>query len=120
LLNDHITGTLVSIHDFSSLLGCRPVSTLCPYTTLFRSDRSGPDEDPDRAGEGEQSGEQHAEGQTRHGDDEREQSLPFGVLYPGRDRKSTRLNSSHVSNSYAVFCLKKKNREYIHNEQHGG
>src|SRR5699024_11987251 len=28
--------------------------------------------------------------------------------YPGRDRKSTRLNSSHVSISYAVFCLKKK------------
>src|SRR5690625_359281 len=27
----------------------------------------------------------------------------------GRDRKSTRLNSSHVANSYAVFCLKKKN-----------
>src|SRR5699024_11373601 len=27
-----------------------------------------------------------------------------------RDRKSTRLNSSHVSNSYAVFCLKKKNK----------
>src|SRR5699024_8431222 len=37
-------------------------------------DRSGPDEDPDRACEGEQSGQQHAEGQTRHGDDEREQS----------------------------------------------
>src|SRR5437870_13258612 len=29
----------------------------------------------------------------------------------GRDRKSTRLNSSHVAISYAVFCLKKKNRE---------
>src|SRR5207249_10419997 len=29
---------------------------------------------------------------------------------PRRDRKSTRLNSSHVSISYAVFCLKKKNR----------
>src|SRR5436305_12118798 len=28
----------------------------------------------------------------------------------GRDRKSTRLNSSHVRNSYAVFCLKKKNK----------
>src|SRR5690625_6307198 len=28
--------------------------------------------------------------------------------YPGRDRKSTRLNSSHVAISYAVFCLKKK------------
>src|SRR5699024_12106093 len=31
-----------------------------------------------------------------------------------RDRKSTRLNSSHVSISYAVFCLKKKNNIYIH------
>src|SRR5207249_11847360 len=30
------------------------------------------------------------------------------------DRKSTRLNSSHVSISYAVFCLKKKNKEVIH------
>src|SRR6267378_7744272 len=29
-----------------------------------------------------------------------------------RDRKSTRLNSSHVENSYAVFCLKKKNTKY--------
>src|SRR5690348_14668830 len=32
------------------------------------------------------------------------------VIYVGRDRKSTRLNSSHPSISYAVFCLKKKNR----------
>src|SRR5207249_11582566 len=31
--------------------------------------------------------------------------------YPARDRKSTRLNSSHVSISYAVFCLKKKNHK---------
>src|SRR5437868_14547203 len=31
------------------------------------------------------------------------------------DRKSTRLNSSHVSISYAVFCLKKKKKKYIHN-----
>src|SRR5699024_12682309 len=31
------------------------------------------------------------------------------VIKSPRDRKSTRLNSSHVSNSYAVFCLKKKN-----------
>src|SRR5690625_6895126 len=30
------------------------------------------------------------------------------ILYPTRDRKSTRLNSSHVAISYAVFCLKKK------------
>src|SRR5690606_42041841 len=32
-----------------------------------------------------------------------------GVLDTGADRKSTRLNSSHVKSSYAVFCLKKKN-----------
>src|SRR5690606_41951721 len=35
---------------------------------------------------------------------------PRGVGYRGRDRKSTRLNSSHVKISYAVFCLKKKNK----------
>src|SRR5699024_12045394 len=34
--------------------------------------------------------------------------LPQDVVYTSTDRKSTRLNSSHVSNSYAVFCLKKK------------
>src|SRR5699024_11933978 len=33
---------------------------------------------------------------------------------PTEDRKSTRLNSSHVSISYAVFCLKKKNNEIVH------
>src|SRR5690606_41982161 len=37
----------------------------------------------------------------------RDPGLP-PVRRPGRDRKSTRLNSSHVKNSYAVFCLKKK------------
>src|SRR5690625_6211983 len=31
-----------------------------------------------------------------------------GTVYAVKDRKSTRLNSSHVANSYAVFCLKKK------------
>src|SRR5690625_65834 len=31
------------------------------------------------------------------------------ILFPGTDRKSTRLNSSHVAISYAVFCLKQKN-----------
>src|SRR5699024_12559421 len=36
----------------------------------------------------------------------------------GRDRKSTRLNSSHVSISYAVFCLKKK-KSSEHDKQHG-
>src|SRR5690606_19875342 len=35
------------------------------------------------------------------------------ALYPSRDPKSTRLNSSHVKNSYAVFCLKKKKTKYV-------
>src|SRR5207253_6206089 len=62
-----------------------PRSTLFPYTTLFRSDR-GPRQ---RAGPGQRPG--HAPGD-------------------GPDRKSTRLNSSHVAISYAVFCLKKKKK----------
>src|SRR5690625_6020483 len=37
--------------------------------------------------------------------------------HPNLDRKSTRLNSSHVAISYAVFCLKKKNIEYINHKQ---
>src|SRR5437868_7846555 len=41
------------------------------------------------------------------------------VANPGdKDRKSTRLNSSHVSISYAVFCLKKKKKNKIINEKH--
>src|SRR5438067_10067568 len=67
-----------------------PRSTLFPYTTLFRSvlDRQvDRDRDP-----------RHADADRRHLD-------AVGI----RDRKSTRLNSSHVSISYAVFCLKKKN-----------
>src|SRR5258705_7030184 len=37
--------------------------------------------------------------------------IPVLIETPGQDRKSTRLNSSHLGISYAVFCLKKKNRE---------
>src|SRR5436309_8065938 len=60
-----------------------PKSTLFPYTTLFRS-RPPPGECA--RGLGHASGHSGAQ----------------------RDRKSTRLNSSHVKISYAVFCLKKK------------
>src|SRR5437773_8102680 len=63
-----------------------PRSTLFPYTTLFRS--------PDLVGLGT----------AVHGQDAR----PDGLVPPARDRKSTRLNSSHITISYAVFCLKKK------------
>src|SRR5690349_22482804 len=67
-----------------------PRSTLFPYTTLFRSrPRRGWDVRPPAAGPGDH------------------QRRP---VRPARDRKSTRLNSSHVEISYAVFCLKKKNQ----------
>src|SRR5699024_11912206 len=42
---------------------------------------------------------------------------PLAIIM-GRDRKSTRLNSSHVSISYAVFCLKKKKQRVRHDGHH--
>src|SRR2546427_6358330 len=82
-----------------------PRSTLFPYTTLFRSRLQhehlaegigGQDEIPDAA-------------EVAH-------TQPKGVAHrlhldrARRDRKSTRLNSSHSQISYAVFCLKKKKK----------
>src|SRR2546422_4400007 len=68
-----------------------PRSTLFPYTTLFRSRKvSRP-----RRGDSGQI-ERRGGGEPRH------------AANPARDRKSTRLNSSHGYISYAVFCLKKK------------
>src|SRR5690242_21262156 len=89
-----------------------PRSTLFPYTTLFRS--------------GGQSG-YHACGTCRMGGDEnsvvdarlrvrgvqRLRVMDLSVAPTMLDRKSTRLNSSHMSISYAVFCLKKKKNEDI-------
>src|SRR5207249_8594979 len=71
-----------------------PRSTLFPYTTLFRSPHRGDDVGRLAAAMIEQ---QHVAVLVDR-DGER------------RDRKSTRLNSSHVSISYAVFCLKKKKK----------
>src|SRR4051812_49762351 len=74
-----------------------PRSTLFPYTTLFRSERA---RAHDLARHREAIAVDHAD---LDGDDR------LVVLHEGReDRKSTRLNSSHMSISYAVFCLKKK------------
>src|SRR2546430_10123796 len=65
-----------------------PRSTLFPYTTLFRSH-------PPEIVELDEHAPEHV-GEVAH-------------LFGGeRDRKSTRLNSSHSQISYAVFCLKKK------------
>src|SRR2546430_8054957 len=69
-----------------------PRSTLFPYTTLFRSG--------DLAG----VASRHVPGgRERSPHEDQDQAV-------GRDRKSTRLNSSHSQISYAVFCLKKKKK----------
>src|SRR2546426_2395215 len=78
-----------------------PRSTLFPYTTLFRSPRL-PDRRLSHADpRGPPPGEAALRAGRRLGDShERRRG--------GGDRKSTRLNSSHLVISYAVFCLKKK------------
>src|SRR3712207_8744669 len=93
-----------------------PRSTLFPYTTLFRSQGDVAEllapGGPVHAGRlvqvlGDplQTGQQgdHEERVAGPDVDERDR-----VQRPLRDRKSTRLNSSHANISYAVFCLKKK------------
>src|SRR5260221_6038997 len=79
-----------------------PRSTLFPYTTLFRSqDATTP------VGRGQIFlGQKPPEMGFALASSVPEKSDLFGVL----DRKSTRLNSSHTVISYAVFCLKKKNK----------
>src|SRR4051812_49547449 len=87
-----------------------PRSTLFPYTTLFRS-AAGGDRPPAQDGGPRAS----LRGRDRRREPHRA-TLPRGPDEPARqrcsvrfaDRKSTRLNSSHMSISYAVFCLKKK------------
>src|SRR3712207_6863722 len=82
-----------------------PRSTLFPYTTLFRS----------RLRDGTKSGSDR----SLHEQPAKGVHIPKKVhiidsLLPGlRDRKSTRLNSSHANISYAVFCLKKKKKHII-------
>src|SRR3712207_7318033 len=82
-----------------------PRSTLFPYTTLFRSPPDGLLE-PRRLHRFYDGVRDVAE---RLVDDEVLKVRGL-VLARDRDRKSTRLNSSHANISYAVFCLKKKNK----------
>src|SRR3712207_8543628 len=83
-----------------------PRSTLFPYTTLFRSRR--PPHAPAQHGLGRTALRAGVEAPPRReaaaGRALRRQRL--------RDRKSTRLNSSHANISYAVFCLKKNKHLY--------
>src|SRR5437764_4585979 len=77
------------------------------YTTLFRSNLKIP---PDMRGHPEQSAELPAPGVSDDGSGTACALECARVLSAGRDRKSTRLNSSHRCISYAVFCLKKKTK----------
>src|SRR5690349_23247673 len=86
-----------------------PRSTLFPYTTLFRSERKQHRRRPNRIESW--SGIERIERQLPGEKVLRERVVvqtPAGT----QDRKSTRLNSSHVEISYAVFCLKKKTNKY--------
>src|SRR5690606_41677435 len=94
-----------------------PRSTRLPYTTLFRSGRFV--RRRRRAGPGKRGGVRNGAGcravsGRRSGGGRRRGRGRSAGHGPGRggalggDRKSTRLNSSHVKISYAVFCLKKK------------
>src|SRR2546426_3909121 len=81
-----------------------PRSTLFPYTTLFRSTVRRPEGNPARVRIG---------ATLVH--------IPtILVRFPAvkRDRKSTRLNSSHLVISYAVFCLKKKKNNTVLSQAH--
>src|SRR5699024_12188488 len=111
---------LFCLSCFSSRNAPPPVSTLSPYTTLFRSGCTtvsvfandhlaatsvvplGGDNITKDLSIGLRTTTVEAENiKENHGH----------AFYDAADRKSTRLNSSHVSISYAVFCLKKKSRK---------
>src|SRR5437588_4706559 len=95
-----------------------PSSTLFPYTTLFRSARGYA-----RRVDFEQAVQDALDSLPPELRD-RLSNVEGVVVYESpegqRDRKSTRLNSSHTVISYAVFCLKKKNKETSLHASHSG
>src|SRR5256885_11318623 len=95
-----------------------PRSTLFPYTTLFRSvshanHAVGEDLRPQAAAmeQALQDARPRERLQVRAGLAQPQSAQ--GDLADPEDRKSTRLNSSHLVISYAVFCLKKKNKHHV-------
>src|SRR5438874_6485987 len=93
-----------------------PQPTLFPYTTLFRSSRY--EHQPSQRGRLPLNS--HRQSQTvlqqvwmEPGDYFcRQRRSEYVQFTTNQDRKSTRLNSSHVEISYAVFCLKKKKKKH--------
>src|SRR5256885_6728043 len=96
-----VLGPAAVLYFFFLMIRRPPRSTLFPYTTLFRS----------ALGRLPRLGGDHRErsGGSRGAAGAPDQRARAGIPRPKRrDRKSTRLNSSHLVISYAVFCLKKK------------
>src|SRR5690606_41823419 len=91
-------------HSVFLMLRRPPRSTLFPYTTLFRSQLLDVNDRKHQYGRAEQ-GIKHLEMNINPRNSE---ILVQRAVHFAADRKSTRLNSSHVKISYAVFCLKKK------------
>src|SRR2546427_8841557 len=89
----------LSFFFFFLMIRRPPRSTLFPYTTLFRSHASN---NPVAMMREPITVEDHQRSRFI--------SDPLRLLDRDRDRKSTRLNSSHSQISYAVFCLKKKKK----------
>src|SRR2546426_6735930 len=88
---------LLFLFFFFLMIRRPPRSTLFPYTTLFRSLKRVLDAEKFQGKSGQVT-HAHADGRRI-------------VVAGHRDRKSTRLNSSHLVISYAVFCLKKKKKK---------
>src|SRR6266511_20356 len=88
LITNNMLFSFILCFFFFLMIRRPPRSTLFPYTTLFRA-------------AGRPAGA-------------RDVHRPHGGGCRARDRKSTRLNSSHVKISYAVFCLKKKKKLYVY------
>src|SRR3989442_4795954 len=92
-----------------------PRSTLFPYTTLFRS--------TEIVAMAESRRKKKALEGVRRGKSKKlwisMPKQPASAPIAASDRKSTRLNSSHVRISYAVFCLKKKSKSYFSALSHG-
>src|SRR3712207_8559881 len=85
-----------------------PRTTLFPYTTLFRS--ASRFEDPRLPDPGWAFDEQRGSGAGPGRVDDALDGGELALALDERDRKSTRLNSSHANISYAVFCLRKKSK----------
>src|SRR5688572_32641976 len=88
----HLLSQIAFLLIFVLMIRRPPRSTLFPYTTLFRSLLD------------------HGADIERRNQDYGATPLRCAII---RDRKSTRLKSSHSQNSYAVFCLKKKKKNIL-------